>query len=619
MVETRRQRAYIEEYDEEQFRKALRQSLVHSGQLKKGKIKQTTIKQSFAKTTKPKPTPKGRAATAASPLKKSLQKVQSGKVVLSGVKYEAFPYQTMRNWQAQGKIKPPKLPLDYWPYPDNPGKKLGHNFWKHLNWKGPNEAEVRFVNAALDQRHAQFEHKSYVNMPAHATSATVNIDVCIQTIFAQSTGNEIAIDTHCRLRNTFTYESKGRRVAGKIPNWHTIRCLQQEELEQVLRQGGFHLVRARALKELLDMVYEMNRRRSREGLQIYEHAGNPPDAVDFVPGLLSLDFLSVEGDDTTEAVLGRLLELPQIGLKSAMCVLAFAMKRECFPVDVHVLRMSKWLGWLPKDCDDANKAAMFLHAYVPGPIMFNLHQAIWIHCAAENTRISDSRDAICLVCGSSPPPKGIDVAKALKECPLTAMLPPLEKRWGTRYKPEKIEAEELADSEAVESNQDIEMSDREVPVGEEFGSDSEETLVNSESASSPSSPATSSFDPQIKPYKDLPIPFSKTVTKKNKKLNLEKAMSIRFEDVPEDKIEDVQAAGFLLWEFRPMDNSFMEEYGKVEKFPRFKWEKPDIMDPEAAVTVQYAKEVLAGKRRHRWSVTDAEIIAVAQAIGTVNA
>ena len=56
--------------------------------------------------------------------------------------------------------------------------------------------------------------------------------------------------------------------------------------------------------------------------------------------------------------------------------MAFAMKRECFPVDVHVLRMSKWLGWLPKDCDDPKKAAMFLHAYVPGPIMFNLHQAI---------------------------------------------------------------------------------------------------------------------------------------------------------------------------------------------------------------------------------------------------
>lgn len=614
MVETRRLRKAYDDYDEEQLKLAIRMSRVDAGQLKQRKTMQTTIKQSFGKVTKSKASTQKRVVKAESPTEKASSNVQNGKIKLTGIKYQAFPYETMRKWQARGDIGPPKQPPDYWPYPNHPGVKLGHNSWKHLNWKGPSEEEVRHVNEVLDQRHAEFEHKSYVDMPAHAAQPLANIDVCIQTIFAQSTGNKIAIDTHCRLRNAFTYGIEGRRVAGKIPNWHTIMGLQQEELEQFLKSSGFHAVRARAIKEFLDIVYTTNLRR---GVPQSENDGNPPGATDFIPGRLSLDFLLVDGNNSTEAILGRLLNLPQIGLKSAMCILAFAMKRECFPVDVHVLRMSKWLGWLPKDCDDPKKAAMFLHACVPGPIMFNLHQAIWIHCANENTRVTDGRDAICLVCGSSPPPKGTDVEKALQNCPLTTMLPPLEKRW-RRYKPE-VKKEEQIDFAAVGGQPDVSMSntnDETPSEGKDEISSSEETLVNSDTTLSISTPRK-----QISQLISRePGKQSLASTKRKARiLNFEKLVSIRLEDVPEDRIEEIQEAGFLLWEFRPMDNSFMEEYGKFEKFPRYKWERPDIMDPDVAVTVEYAKEVLAGKRSHKWSVVDAEDIAVAQAIGAINA
>lgn len=626
MVETRRQRACYEEYDEQQYQQAIRLSLIESGRFKKGKlVNLSQAKQKSPKSTRARSGAKGRVVKVNSLSKRLSHTVFDGKIKLHGIKYATMDYETLYKWQTQGKIKPPKLPNNYWPYPNNSGIKLGHNPWQHLNWRGPPEEDVRYVNTVLDQRHAEFEHKSYVNMPVHGVQSVVNVDVCIQTIFAQSTGNEIAIDTHCRLRNAFTYEKNGRRFAGKIPNWHTVRCLQQEELEQYLRQGGFHQVRARAIIEILDVVYWKNIRRRQRGIQQFEHEGNPPDAEDFVPGLLSLDFLLDGGDDSNEAVLGRLLDLPQIGLKSAMCIMAFAMKRECFPVDVHVLRMSKWLGWLPKDCDDPKKAAMFLHAYVPGPIMFNLHQAIWIHCANENTRNSGARDAICLVCGSSPPPKGTDIEKALEECPLTAILPPLAKRWGRSFKTSHIRTEKQPspDTLVVKQNTDIPTEDNfdfDVSSKAESESSSEDTLVNSETASNTSPPRTRSPQPGSQTYEDPQNTLPSTViVKRAKKLNIDKAVTIRFEDMPEDMIEDVQKAGFLLWEFRPMDNSFMEECGKVEKFPRYKWERPKIMDPEAAVTVEYAKEVLSGKRKHKWSLVDSEDLAMAQAIGAINA
>ena len=509
------------------------------------------------------------------------------KVRLTKVNWRKIPYQTLSGWSNKGSLRAPIRSKSYWPYENYPGIKLGHNAWEHLNWEGPNVEQVHHLNDTLNRRHAVFDHQSYVSMPAHAANAGVNIDVCIQTIFAQSTGNEIAIDTHCRLRNAFPYTVRGHRVAGKIPNWHTIRCLEEEELEIHLKRGGFSQNRAKKIKELLELVYEKNVRRRKQGLQVFDHEENPPDAEDFVPGLLSLDFLVDDGlDNSTEALLGRFLELPQIGLKSAMCIMAFAMKRECFPVDVHVLRMCKWLGWIPSTCDSADKAAMFLTKYIPGPIMFNVHQAIWIHCANENVKRSD---AICLVCGSSPPPKGVDIEKALRNCPLTDLLPPLQERWGKRYRLSEF------------SSADRTMGAQSLTVELAASSDSSEFTV-------PSSPGSTSAGDSADPE------YNVNNRSKTKKFNVHTAATIRFEDIPDDEIGKVQAEGFLLWEFRPMDNSFMEEWGKVEKFPRYKWEKPgDTLDMDVAVSVEYAREVLSGKRPHKWTVANVGDVAVAQA------
>lgn len=240
-------------------------------------------------------------------------------------------------------IKPKRLPKGYYPYK---GKsfKLGHNPWEHLKIRVPSEAEVRNVHKMLVDHHKQFEIGTFVSQPAHAVQATVTVDAAIQTILAQSTGNEMAIDAHSRLCNRFTYTINGKKHVGTIPNWHDVRIAPKEELEKVLKPGGYQFIRAKAIKALLDMVYTKNEERKAAGTQQYEHDGNPPDADNFVPGMLSLEYITDHEDDNDEKLLGRLTELPLIGFKSAMCIMAFQLKRPLFVVDTHVLRYVKWLG-----------------------------------------------------------------------------------------------------------------------------------------------------------------------------------------------------------------------------------------------------------------------------------
>lgn len=257
------------------------------------------------------------------------------------VNYSRIEYNVIRRF----KIVPVKQAKEYWPWPKYPRLKLGHNSWTQYNWKGPTAEEVRQVHKALTDYHATFKFEQYVNMPAYATKTVCTVDVIIQTMFAQSTDNAIAIDVHSRLCNAFPYVVNGRKCVGKIPNWHEVRHLPAEELEVALQSGGMKEVRAKRILKFLNDVHAANDAREQQGLQSFEHDGNAIGAVDFVPGMLSLDYMMVDAEDTSdEALIGRLTSIDGMGMKSAMCILAFALKRPLFVVDTHVLRLTKLLG-----------------------------------------------------------------------------------------------------------------------------------------------------------------------------------------------------------------------------------------------------------------------------------
>lgn len=538
-------------------------------------------------------------------------------IKLASIPYKQLDYKTLKSWD----IRRPKLEKSYWPYPHHPGFKLGHDPWIHLNWPAPDVEQIRKVHKLLTDHHKKFDFGSYVSMPAHGTEAKVTIDAIFQTLFAQSTDNEIAIDTHSRLCNAFPYLVNGKKYVGKMPNWHDIRLLERDELPAALQQGGFHEMRARFVKDILDCVYQKNVDRKLHGIQQYEHDGNPPNAKDFVPGMLSMDWLTDEEDNSDEAILGRLIQLSGIGIKSAMCVMAFSMKRPLFVVDVHVLRYAQWLGWVPKDATNVDWVAMYLHKYVPDDIKYDLHNQIWTHCANENTKESKTRAVICPFCGARPPARNRDVSQ--HTCPLADLLPPLETRWGKAYTLQlRQEAREAAKIETAhaENNEDQNSAEgSEIVTMPLLKQASMRSFVHG-LPTPPSSPLDPSLDfVDVAKAEETEEPEEATspiLKKKLKKLNL-KAKSHRFEDISKEQGEELTAAGYYLWEFRPMDNTFMEEWGTFEKKPRYKWERDTVMDKDVAVTWEYANDVLNNDHSHKWSRPSANEISTDEIMATM--
>lgn len=147
--------------------------------------------------------------------------------------------------------------------------------------------------------------------------------------------------------------------AGSI-DWEKVRVGTHEELVEHVRVAGSGPTKARNIKRILDMVYE-------ENLGMDEELRGPV--------LLSLDHLRGMGKDE---VLARLVAYPGIGIKTAACVTLFCLRIPCFAVDTHVLRFSRWLGWVPQKADADN---CFRHGdvMVPDGLKYGLHQLFIRH------------------------------------------------------------------------------------------------------------------------------------------------------------------------------------------------------------------------------------------------
>lgn len=482
---------------------------------------------------------------------------------------------------------------------------LGHNPFTGTSLRLVPADEVVLIYNVFVEHNKKFGFGSFVSQPAHAAQSkpVVTIDSVIQVMLSQTTANELAIDTHDRLRNRYVYLVDGKKYAGLVPNWHKVRLLPEDDLRDALVPGGQFNKRAKAVKELLDFVYNANLARKNLGKGQYEHLGNPPDAKDFVDGMLSMEFITADfPDDSDQAILDRLLKLPNFGSKSAMCILAFQLKRDLFVVDVHVLRFCKWLGWIPKTAKPED-AAMYLHKVIPKDIRYDFHNQIWTHCANENVRESRGRLMVCPFCGSSPPPGGKDFSKV--KCLLEPYLPPLEKRWSREYRPKK---EDLTDEVKIKDEE------AEAEISTTKSHKMEQQTMNALFKTKKTTTAQSAHHEikQKTPPSSPDSASSKIKPIKEKKLKIRRTMLME-ELTPEQAI----AHNKFLFMFRPLDNSFGQDRGTFESKPRFRWEGSEIMDPDVAVPYEDAVKVLNGELPHPWMKTTREVAVMQQALGAM--
>lgn len=147
--------------------------------------------------------------------------------------------------------------------------------------------------------------------------------------------------------------NRDRAFAGlkqRFGSWEEVAAAPRRAIANAIRPGGIADVKAGRIKVILE---EIARRE----------------------GGLSLDRLH---DLDDQEVASYLCELPGVGPKTAACVLVFSMSRPAFPVDTHVHRIARRLGWI-EDKASAEAAHDVLAPRVPPDIRYDLHVALIDH------------------------------------------------------------------------------------------------------------------------------------------------------------------------------------------------------------------------------------------------
>jgi endonuclease-3 len=155
-----------------------------------------------------------------------------------------------------------------------------------------------------------------------------------------------------------------RSLKEAFPTWEEVRTADPLELADSIRSGGLAETKAARIQSLLQAVHEER-------------------------GETSLEHLREWSSDEIRAYLSR---FPGVGPKTASCLLLFTLGRADFPVDTHVWRIARRLGWLP---DNASREATYetLNALVPDDLKYSLHVLLIHHgrvcCQSQRPRCEE--------------------------------------------------------------------------------------------------------------------------------------------------------------------------------------------------------------------------------------
>ena len=157
------------------------------------------------------------------------------------------------------------------------------------------------------------------------------MDELVSCILSQSTNDSNRDRAFARLKEQFA-------------DWAAVRFADLEELIEVIRPAGLANQKAPRIQEALGVIYEK-------------------------AGEYSIDFLETMPLAEAKA---WLVSLRGIGPKTAAIVLCFAYDRPAFPVDTHVFRVGKRIGFLPAKIS-ADNAHPVMEAIAPPDDYYQFH------------------------------------------------------------------------------------------------------------------------------------------------------------------------------------------------------------------------------------------------------
>jgi endonuclease-3 len=177
------------------------------------------------------------------------------------------------------------------------------------------------------------------------------LDALVRTVLSQHTSD----------RNS---DRAFERLRAKFSRWDQVREAPLRAIESAVRCAGLWRQKARRIRAILRVVH-----------RTYGRAG-----------LRALNRLS------NEEAARALRSLPGVGAKTAACVLLFGFRRDVFPVDTHIHRICRRLGWVPSR-STAEEAAELMQPLVPRGRSLELHIAMIRHgreiCRARRPRCDE--------------------------------------------------------------------------------------------------------------------------------------------------------------------------------------------------------------------------------------
>jgi endonuclease III len=150
-------------------------------------------------------------------------------------------------------------------------------------------------------------------------------------------------------------------LKNRFSDWESVRRAHPSSIAAAINSCGLATAKSGVIKNALN---EIRKRR----------------------GKLDLSFLQAS---PLEEAREFLTSLSGVGPKTAACVLLFACEREVFPMDVHILRITKRLGLVPQKIND-EQAHGLMEKLVPQKKHYSLHVNLIRHgrqiCRPQNPK-----------------------------------------------------------------------------------------------------------------------------------------------------------------------------------------------------------------------------------------
>ncbi|TKJ42136.1 base excision DNA repair protein [candidate division LCP-89 bacterium B3_LCP] len=178
------------------------------------------------------------------------------------------------------------------------------------------------------------------------------LDSLILTILSQNTNDNLRDRAYDNLRSRF-------------PQWMDVHSTPVEEIAQLIRIAGLSQQKSKRIKEILEWVKE-------------EFEGFSLKALE-----------NVDDDEALKLLTSR----KGIGIKTAAVVLMATLGRDLCPVDTHVHRIAKRLGWVLEKIN-AEKTFWQLRPHVPEGKGYSLH----MNLLQFGRTICSARKPLCSSC-----------------------------------------------------------------------------------------------------------------------------------------------------------------------------------------------------------------------------